>query len=58
MFLFSKECFRPLDWIMVVLMCSYALILIIFIVVYVVKIRPQYQLGLVQNFQSPELTKF
>merc|ERR1719378_1168778 len=43
---FSKECFRPLDWIMVVLMCVYAVILIIFIVVYIVKIRPKYQLAL------------
>lgn len=43
---FSKECFRPLDWIMVILMCIYVIVLIIFIVVYVVKIRPQYQLEL------------
>ena len=43
---FSKECFRPLDWIMVILMCSYLLVLIIFIFVYIFKIRPEYELGM------------
>merc|ERR1712037_225149 len=43
---FSKECFRPLDWIMVILMCSYLLVLIIFIFVYIFKIRPEYELEL------------
>lgn len=34
---------------MVILMCIYVIVLIIFIVVYVVKIRPQYQLGIVYD---------
>jgi len=41
---FSKECFRPLDWIMIVLMCIYIIVLIVFVVVYVTRIRPQYNL--------------
>jgi len=41
---FSSKCFRPLDWIMVILMILYAIILIIFLFVYITRIRPQYNL--------------
>merc|ERR1719431_1588537 len=41
---FSEQCFRPLDWIMIVLMCIYCVILIIFVIVYVTRIRPEYEL--------------
>jgi len=45
---FSKQCFRPLDWIMIVLMCIYCVILIIFVFVYITRIRPEYELEMKQ----------
>jgi len=45
---FSKMCFRPLDWIMIVLMCIYCVVLIVFVFVYITRIRPQYELEMKQ----------